>query len=196
MLVVGALVAACGSEALSDGPRGNFAGTGGIAGSAQAGSGSASAADSGGGGSGGGSGANVDAGSDDATDAFNATDADAAARAVDSARADVDVHDAALDALDSTNADATDTGTDSAADVQPEATACVCSSGPCCDGCRFRNWDHVCGEALYETRCRVTEGCRAREDGYRASACNGDAAECTRWGGVTFKWVSHGCGTC
>lgn len=89
-----------------------------------------------------------------------------------------------------------DSELESGVDAGTEAMACACSSGQCCDGCRFRPWSYVCGEAIYETRCRVTATCRALEEGYRAIACNGDAAECTRWGGSTFKWVSHGCGTC
>lgn len=180
------LVVACGSADATDAPRAIAAGAAGVGGSdpaggrsGDAGSGGSSSNGSGGSGSGGSSGTAAAGSAGTGGAAPDAGEAGAAG----SAGADPD---AGIDAR-------ADSG---GQDAAPDAAPCECSTGPCCDGCRFRTRDHVCGEAVYETRCRVTDGCRAFEEGYRASACNGDAPQCTRWGSFTFKWVSHGCGTC
>jgi hypothetical protein len=66
---------------------------------------------------------------------------------------------------------------------------CVCSSGPCCDGCGYRPKSHFCGETMRDAYC--SDETRITRD-YWNLFCNGDSTECTRWA-VHTKYVDSEC---
>jgi hypothetical protein len=67
--------------------------------------------------------------------------------------------------------------------------ACVCSSGPCCDGCQYRPKSHFCGETVRDAYC--SSETRITRD-YWNLFCNADSSECTRWA-VHTKYVDSPC---
>jgi hypothetical protein len=76
-----------------------------------------------------------------------------------------------------------------------EQPTCVCSSGPCCDGCQYRPKSHFCGETIRDSWCSTDT--RITQD-YWNLFCNADSSDCTRWA-VHTKYVDAECpngGTC
>jgi len=71
------------------------------------------------------------------------------------------------------------------------APACVCSSGPCCDGCQYLPASHFCGEVIRSSQC-LSDG--SIDHDYWNLFCSGtDAGACTRWGAHT-KFFGYQCG--
>lgn len=63
---------------------------------------------------------------------------------------------------------------------EPAEPACVCDSGPCCDGCNFRPKSFFCGEKIRYSTCRE-DGARIENDYWNLFCSGTEAAECTRW---------------
>lgn len=89
-----------------------------------------------------------------------------------------------------------DNGGGAAGEGGEPAMACVCDSGPCCDGCHFLPKSHFCGEVVRSSSCIGAASCgggsvRISND-YWNLFCNGDVAECTRWA-VHTKYVQPEC---
>ncbi len=72
----------------------------------------------------------------------------------------------------------------------PTEPACVCSTGPCCDGCQFLPKAHFCGETIRSSRC--TDSGRIEHDYWNLFCSGTEALECTRWA-VHTKYVVPEC---
>ena len=110
--------------------------------------------------------------------------------------------DAAIDAPSSASDAETDSGTpDSAAPVDSSipvdaalppvdsGPACVCTSGPCCDGCNLRGTDHICEYRVdWDTACNKdrcgTYWTNTRQDRH----CDGKRPDCA--GRYVWKYDS------
>jgi hypothetical protein len=79
------------------------------------------------------------------------------------------------------------------------SNGCECSSGPCCDGCKFRAASHVCEElAVRSSECSTilaSETCNGKYVSiarvYHKKVCSGASAECTAWGDKVLDSLSN-----
>ncbi len=74
----------------------------------------------------------------------------------------------------------------------PSEPACVCSTGPCCDGCHYLPPSHFCGEVIRSSECQSNG--RIDHDYWNLFCSGTEAAQCSRWGAHT-KFAGGECGS-
>jgi hypothetical protein len=79
------------------------------------------------------------------------------------------------------------------ADVE-EPAPCVCTSGPCCDGCRFRARDTICGDTILDSiAVCVEDNPKAMQRRHEYLACDGESSQCGPHAAYAYEDIPGEC---